>query len=65
MANSRHDDSTKYDKVKLNFTSSSNYSDYSNFAFCDIYPLSKEMKGKLYRSLTPVSTAATLSLIHI
>ena len=61
MANSRHDDSTKYDKVKLNFTSSSNYSDYSNFAFCDIYPLSKEMKGKLYRSLTPVSTAATMA----
>ena len=62
MATSRHDDSTKYDKVKLNFTSSSNYSDYSNLAsYCDIYPLSKAMKEQLYRSLTPVSTAATMA----
>ena len=60
MANSLHDNSTKYDRAKLNFTSSSNYSNYSNF--CDIYPLSKEMKEKLYRSLTPVSTAATAAL---
>ena len=34
---------------------------YSNLAFCDVYPLSKEMKEQLYRSLTPVSTAATLA----
>ena len=62
MATSRHDDSTKYERqLKLNFTSSSNYSDYSNLAFCDIYPLSKAMKEQLYRSLTPVSTAATMA----
>jgi len=63
MANSRHDDSTKYDRSKLNFTSSSDYSysNYSNLAYCDIYPLSKAMKEQLYRSLTPVSTSATMA----
>jgi len=61
MATSRHDDSTKYDKSRLNFTSSSDYSNYSNLAFCDIYPLSKAMKEQLYRSITPVSTAATMA----
>ena len=34
---------------------------YSNLAFCDIYPLSKQLKEQLYRSLTPVSTAATMA----
>ena len=36
-------------------------STYSNLAFCDIYPLSRAMKQQLYRSLTPVSTAATVA----
>ena len=34
---------------------------YSNLAFCDIYPVSRALKEQLYRSLTPVSTAATLA----
>ena len=37
------------------------FSMYSNLAFCDIYPLSRAMKDQLYRSLTPVSTAATMA----
>ena len=36
-------------------------SNYSNLAFCDIYPLSRAMREQLYRSLTPVSTAATVA----
>lgn len=37
------------------------FSNYSTLAFCDIYPLSKAMKDQLYRSLTPVSTTATMA----
>jgi len=62
VADGGHDESTKYEKQnKLNGTSSTDYSTYSSLAYCDIYPLSKEMKEQLYRSLTPVSTAATMS----
>ena len=32
---------------------------YERQPYYDIYPLSKEMKEQLYRSLTPLSTAAT------
>ena len=45
MADSNHDESTAYEKQN----------------YYDIYPLSKEMKVQLYRSLTPLSTAATMA----
>ena len=37
------------------------FSNYSNLAFCDVYPLTRAMREQLYRSLTPVSTAATMA----
>ena len=45
MADSKHDESSAYERQK----------------YYDIYPLSKEMKEQLYRSLTPLSTAATMA----
>ena len=45
MADGKHDESSAYEKQK----------------YYDIYPLSKEMKEQLYRSLTPLSTAATMA----
>ncbi len=45
MADGNHDESCAYDRMK----------------YYDIYPLSKEMKEQLYRSLTPLSTAATMA----
>ena len=45
MANDNHDESSAYERQK----------------YYDIYPLSKEMKEQLYRSLTPLSTAATMA----
>ena len=37
------------------------FSTYSNLAHYDIYPLTRAMRDQLYRSLTPVSTAATFA----
>ena len=45
MADGNHDESGAYEKQK----------------YYDIYPLSKELKEQLYRSLTPLSTAATMA----
>ena len=45
MADGNHDESTAYEKRN----------------YYDIYPLSKELKEQLYRSLTPLSTAATMA----
>ena len=45
MADGKHDESSAYERQK----------------YYDIYPLSKEMKEQLYRSLTPLSTAATMA----
>ena len=45
MADGKHDESSAYEKQK----------------YYDIYPLSKELKEQLYRSLTPLSTAATMA----
>ena len=45
MADSKHDESCAYERQN----------------YYDIYPLSKEMKEQLYRSLTPLSTAATMA----
>ena len=62
MANSKHDESTAYERQKLSKTSNSDYSNYNSLQYYDIYPLSKEIKQQLYRSLTPVSsTAATMA----
>lgn len=58
MANDKHDESTAYEKKKML------HSDYSNFGslqYYDIHPLSTELKEQLYRSLTPLSTAATMA----
>ncbi|TRY61950.1 hypothetical protein TCAL_08880 [Tigriopus californicus] len=58
MANDKHDESTAYEKRKML------HSDYSNFGslqYYDIHPLSTELKEQLYRSLTPLSTAATMA----
>ena len=45
MADGQHDESTAYEKRN----------------YYDIYPLSKQLKEQLYRSLTPLSTAATMA----
>jgi hypothetical protein len=45
MANDNHEESTAYERQN----------------YYDIYPLSKQMKEQLYRSLTPLSTAATVA----
>ena len=54
MANSNHDESKAYERTKMANTA-------GNQSYYDIYPLSKEMKDRLYRSLTPLSTAATMA----
>ena len=57
MANAGHDESTAYERKK-----SKDYSNYGSLQYYDIYPLSKEMKDQLYRSITPASsTAATMA----
>ena len=70
MADEDHDNSISYDrsrKVHLNNTNHSTTSteqrntDYSSLNYFDIYPLSREMKEQLYRSITPLSTAATMA----
>ena len=68
MANEEHDNSVSYDRArKLNMTSHSatstdpNNADYSSLHYFDIYPLSRQMKEQLYRSITPISTAATMA----
>ena len=70
MADEDHDNSISYDrarKVHLNNTNPSTTSteqrnaDYSSLNYFDIYPLSREMKEQLYRSITPISTAATMA----
>ncbi len=74
MASQRHDDSTAYDKSSKknsgdsggggnsnNKSKNSDYSNYSSLQYYDIYPLSREMRDRLYRSLTPVSTTATVA----
>lgn len=45
MADSKHDESSAYERQK----------------YYDIYPLSRQLKEQLYRSLTPLSTAATMA----
>ncbi len=64
MAGNKHDESTAYEKKKVSAAAEKGNSDYSNYSslqYYDIYPLSREMKEKLYRSLTPVSTTATVA----
>ena len=68
MANEEHDNSVSYDRArKLNMTTHStssadpNHADYSSLHYFDIYPLSRQMKEQLYRSITPISTAATMA----
>ena len=57
MANENHDESVSHDLSK----EKRSYADYSSIHYFDIYPLSKEMKEQLYRSITPISTAATMA----
>lgn len=59
MTNGKHDESTSYDKQKKK--KNPDYSNYGSSLYYDIYPLSKELKTQLYRSLTPVSTTATVN----
>ena len=68
MADEEHDNSVSYDRAKkLNMTTHSASSadphnaDYSSLHYFDIYPLSRQMKEQLYRSITPISTAATMA----
>ncbi len=61
MADGKHDESTAYEKNKKNKSKNSDYSNYGSLQYYDIYPLSREMKEQLYRSLTPVSTSATVA----
>ena len=52
-----HDESVSCDRSK----SKRSFADYSSIHYFDIYPLSKELKDQLYRSITPISTAATMA----
>ena len=52
-----HDESVSCDRSKTK----RNVADYSSIHYFDIYPLSKELKEQLYRSITPISTAATMA----
>ena len=70
MADDTHDNSVSYERAKqeqLNNTQHSTsskdrrHADYSSLHYFDIYPLSREMKDQLYRSITPISTAATMA----
>jgi hypothetical protein len=75
MAGSMHDESTAYDKSKMETAAAAekkkNNADYSNcygsLQYYDIYPLSREIKEQLYKSITPgggalpSSTAATVA----
>ena len=47
MADGNHDESTAYEKRN----------------YYDIYPLSKELKLQLYRSLTPLSTVSNIYIV--
>eukprot|EP00095_Tigriopus_kingsejongensis_P012314 maker-scaffold284_size223161-snap-gene-1.25 protein:Tk12314 transcript:maker-scaffold284_size223161-snap-gene-1.25-mRNA-1 annotation:"xk-related protein 6" len=58
MANNKHDESTAYEKKN---GSNSDYSNFGSLQYYDIHPLSTELKEQLYRSLTPLSTAATMA----
>ena len=52
-----HDESVSCDRSKKQRS----FADYSSIHYFDIYPLSKEIKDQIYRSITPISTAATMA----
>lgn len=61
MADGKHDESGAYEKKNRVLNQSNLTNNGSSLHYYDIYPLSKEMKEQLYRSLTPLSTAATMA----